>query len=353
MRKLKARTVVFAIYCCVLAFPLRGSSDELTVSYSSENLSMAERYGERLDALEAKFETQPTSMTCCCPGWFADIDYLNWKPRQAGLGIAVLDPVGAGVPSGGQPIQSLDFGRNSGLRVGIGRRTIADWDVGLKYTYFESDDSLAFAPGNGQVLAMLSSPATGLTNADSVSAAANLRLNIVDLEVGRWFRLAECATARASVGLRYASLDEELRVRYDGAAFTDAVVEAPADFRGFGGRIGGEIHWNLTTRFSIFGQLGVALLAGEIQSSRREENAGTVVIDVTDEVDQVVPVVDMSVGAEWQRGPVGLSAGYELSNWFNVAGRTDFADSFNGGSIDDGGTDLGFDGFFVRLAYTH
>jgi hypothetical protein len=62
-------------------------------------------------------------------------------------------------------------------------------------------------------------------------------------------------------------------------------------------------------------------------------------------------VVELSVGAAWNRGPWTLSAGYELSNWFNVATTTDFVDNFNGGSLDDGPTDLGFDGFFVRLSY--
>ena len=48
-----------------------------------------------------------------------------------------------------------------------------------------------------------------------------------------------------------------------------------------------------------------------------------------------------------------IAAGYELSNWFNQVAPVDFADSFNGGSLDDGNRDLGFSGFFVRASFEH
>lgn len=288
---------------------------------------------------------------CCCPGWYVQADYLNWKPRRTGLGVAILDPVGVGIPAAGNPVQALDLGRDNGVRVAVGRRTVTGWDVGFRYTYFSSDDNLHFAPGDGQVLALLSSPSSGLTNADSVAATAGVELNVYDLEAGHWLRVSDSVSGRVSVGLRYAQVDQELRALYDGGSFGSGLVDAPARFEGFGGRLAGAVYWDLAWGFSVFGDLGVSLLAGELQSNRYEENFGTAVVDVKNEVEQIIPVVDMSLGVAWNRGPWTLSGGYELSNWFNVSTTTDFVDNFNGGSLDDGLSDLGFDGFFLRLAY--
>jgi len=296
-------------------------------------------------------DTATKSCAGCCPGWYIQADYLNWQPRRSGLGVAILDPVGFGVPSAGNPVLALDFDRDSGLRVALGRRTVTGWDLGFRYTYFSTDDHLALAPGGGQVLALLSSPASGLTNADSVAATAGVELNVYDLEAGHWLRVSDSVSGRISLGLRYAQIDQDLQARYDGGFFSNGLVDAPTGFEGFGGRLAGAVYWDLAWGFSIFGDLGVSLLAGELQSDRREENFGTTVVDVKNEVEQIIPVVDMSLGVAWNRGPWTISGGYELSNWFNVSTTTDFADNFNGGSLDDGLSDLGFDGFFLRLAY--
>lgn len=291
------------------------------------------------------------SCGCCGPGWYVQADYLNWEPHRTGLGVAILDPAGLGVPSSGGAVQALALGRDSGLRVALGRRTVTGWDVGFRYTHFSTDNHLTFAPGGGQVLALLSSPASGLTNADSVDATAGLELNVYDLEAGRWLRFGDSVSSRVSLGLRYAQIDQHLQARYDGGFFSNGVVDAPTAFEGFGGRLAGAVYWDLAGGFSVFGDLGLSLLAGELRSDRYEENFGTTVVDATNELEQVIPVVELSVGGAWSRGPWTLAAGYELSNWFNVATTTNFVDNFNGGSLDAGTSDLGFDGFFLRLAY--
>ena len=67
----------------------------------------------------------------------------------------------------------------------------------------------------------------------------------------------------------------------------------------------------------------------------------------------MVPVVEAAVGARWEQGPVDISVGYELANWFGAANSFDFVDdqSWAAATVDRG--DLGFDGFFVRLGFIY
>ena len=102
----------------------------------------------------------------------------------------------------------------------------------------QTDDRRIFSPGDGQVLAVLSSPSTGLTNADS--ATANLQIDVFDSEAGRRVEIVDALTFRPLVGLRYELINQHLRVNYDGGFFVNGRFEARVDFRGFGARIGGE-----------------------------------------------------------------------------------------------------------------
>ena len=122
-----------------------------------------------------------------CPHWFALVDYLYWQTDRQDLGFAILDPAGSGVPSGGSSVQSLDLGSDSGVRTAIGRQFAEGWILGFTYTHMSASDSRSFAPGGSQVLAVQSSPATGLTNADSVVAATEFDYDVFDLTAGRWF----------------------------------------------------------------------------------------------------------------------------------------------------------------------
>lgn len=309
----------------------------------------AELAGFRVDA--GPIPAHDAQCNCCYAGWIFKADFLHLKPRRSGLGFAVLDPVGTGVPMTGQPIQALDFGRDSGLRTRLGRRTASSWDVAFEYTYFQADDRRGFNPGGGQVLASLSSPATGLTNADSAIAKADLQMDVFDLEVGRWLHVFDAISFRPLIGLRYALLNQDLQADYDGGAFVNGRVEAPVNFRGLGARVGGATDCNLGCGFQLIGKSAVTLIAGEFDALRREQNAGATTVDVANQFERIVPVLEVAVGIQWQKKGWTLAAGYELSNWFNTISPTDFADSFNGGALDDGSDDLGFEGMFASVMF--
>ena len=359
----RTRLVIFLYTLVVLVYS--GQAVAETTLSLSEVSTRLEAYEQRIHDLEASLtlteaswneygepdEGGPADCTHCCPGWTVSVDYLYWRAHRNDMGFAILDPGGLGVPSGGQPVMALDYDWDSGVRVELARQTTSGWELSFRYTHFGAQDRAAFAPGGGQVLAVSSSPATGLTNADSADAAAKLEMNLFDLEARHWLQPCDSILVGLSGGVRFGQINQDLLVHYDGGAFTNGLVQAPVDLVGVGGRVGGETHWLISDHFSLFGQAAVSLLAGNFEASRREVNAGAVVIDASNDIDRVVPIIELSMGGAIHRGPWTVTAGYELSNWFGQVAAVDFCDSFNGGSLDDGGRDLGFSGLFVRASF--
>jgi len=293
--------------------------------------------------------------TCCgCrPGWFGSVDYLHWQITRDDLAFAIDDPAGLGVPNSGAAVRSLDYGFSNGIRAAVGTRTDSGWEIGFRYTHFSADDQRSFVPGAGRVLAVQSSPATGLTNADSVSATARLLLNLYDLEAGYWFDLGDSVSLLALAGVRFGEVDQHLRARYNGGAFVNGDISVPTDVDLFGGRLGGAIHYQHSSAVSLFCNTSVTLAASTIQASRREINAGQTVIDVSRRTEPVIPQAELSLGARYSHGPWGIAIAYDWSNWFNLASPLEFADSFNGGVIGATQRDLGLHGFSISASFAY
>ncbi|MCU0873170.1 MAG: hypothetical protein MUE50_12595, partial [Pirellulaceae bacterium] len=71
---------------------------------------------------------------CDCPpasGVIASAEWLNWQAHRGGLDFAsFVDPIWL-TPA---TLESLDYDRDNGLRVGLGYLFDSGWDVGWNYT---------------------------------------------------------------------------------------------------------------------------------------------------------------------------------------------------------------------------
>lgn len=344
------------------------SDDEIPIAFdmvesertSVSDLSLIQQRMNDLESRVAQYEAMPQSAdpcgcacNCCCPGWFATADYLNWQIERNDLGYAILDPTGVGVPSAGQSVLSLGLGPVSGARVAVGRRTESGWEVGARYTYVRATDLQTFAPGGGQVLAVLSSPATGLTNADAVTAFSDFDYDVFDLEAGHWVDLSDSLSMLAFGGVRCAFIDHRLQAQYQGGAFVNGTVDVPTNVDAVGGRLGTTMHWNIQPGISLFGTGALSVTAADIDAHRRETNAGVTLIDAQQDTNPIAPAVDLALGARASLGDLSVAVGYEFTNWFNVVSPLEFSDNFNGGTIGPSQRDLGLHGFFASATYSY
>jgi hypothetical protein len=281
-----------------------------------------------------------------CPGGYFFGEYLNWEPRRRGHDFAIRDFGSSSVVGGN--ILSLSLNRASGFRTGMGYRTESGWDLGLVYTYFHSNDSRGDT--GGILRATMSHPAVN-ANAEVAEANAALEYDVLDLEAGRWLTLDDSLFVRLYGGVRGAILDQSFHIRYDGGDFDSGHVDAPVDFDGLGLRVGAEIHWDCGCGCSLFGRAAGSLLAGDFRLRRTETEDGRLLVSITEDYHQTVPVTELAVGGQVECCDWLFQAGYEFATWHDMAERLAFSDDTRVAHHSTTQGDLGFDGFFIRLSW--
>jgi hypothetical protein len=287
-------------------------------------------------------------------GLFVDADYLYLKPYRRDLDFAILSPNQAGDPEG--PIASDPWRSRSAFRVGAGYRLPdAGWEVGFSYTYLH-DEQGAFAaqPANGLLFATQTHPGT-VEFAGSALADAALSYNVYDLEVGRRLEVGDNVTLRPFGGLRFAQIDQNFTVLYNGGDANLDTVGSRLQFEGGGLRVGGEANWMVLEHLSLYGRAAGSLMVGDSRVAQTEFNNGgaTTLTNVSESFRKIVPVMELAAGVAYQRGHVRLSLGYEMTNWSGLIDTPEFVDDVHQGKYLRNVSDLGVDGFAAKVEFNY
>lgn len=286
--------------------------------------------------------------------WIAKVDYLNWSVNRQGLDFAVSTD-GTALAVGNGSVRNLDFGRDSGVRAGIGYLFSSGWDLTGNYTYFRNSASAsATEPAGGNLWATRSHPNVN-QEAETAAATGNFNYDVFDLEAGYGYRFNESIAIRPFGGLRWANIDQNLNVRYDGRDFDNAVVDNNLKMNGFGFRLGMDGYWHLGHGWSLFGRGAGSVMYGRFQSRLLETNfdGADTVVNVTDDYTQAVPVLETSMGTAWQYESFQFAAGYELNNWFDLGNRSMFPDNAHEGAYAPGSNSVLLHGFFLRCSVVY
>lgn len=289
---------------------------------------------------------------CGCVSFSVTADWLYWQPRGADLGYAYPTDEAFGHPLG--PTVQVDHDYEpQGLRIGTGVST----DGGLNelrgtFTYFTAGTSgSAWAPP-GQTLQtlLLASPVPLSADAATSSFAisnSELYLTTWDLDYVRHL-CAPCPDKQlfGFVGARLGRLDQRVHVEYD-----RETVRVSPDLKGGGirGGVGGSVAFG---KARIFGSAAASILATGIDVEYIQDNRlDGRVVDYSQDIDRVVPVVDLQLGVAYDvTDHISVSAGYDYSIWFNVVTPEAIVDAVQAGDFSgDMEDDLTFDGVFLRI----
>lgn len=294
--------------------------------------------------------------TTCQPwgGLFVDAEYLYLKPYRSNLDFAIVSPNQNGDPEG--PITSDRWQSRSAFRAGAGYRLPDDgWEVGFYYTYLH-DEQTAYAtqPANGRLFATQTHPGT-VEFAANAAADAALSYNVFDLEVGRSLNVGETLAVRPFGGLRFARIDQNFTVLYNGGDANFDTVGSRLRFDGGGLRAGGQLDWRILEHFSLYGRAAGSLMVGDSRVAQTEvNNAGaTTLTDVSQSFRKITPVLELAAGVAYQRGNVRLSLGYEVTNWFSLIDTPVFVNDVHQGKFLGTVSDLGVDGFAARVEFKY
>lgn len=295
---------------------------------------------------------------CGCTEYrvFGSVDYLFLKARRSGLDFAIADPNTDNNIEG--PVQALELESASGFRSSIGYLTSDGWTVGFTYMHFGAEDqSIVAEPAGGRLWLTRSNPASFNNDADAANARAQLGLDVFDLEAGYWFYPCCATSVRLFGGVRGAVMEHDFLVDYTGGSVTGTrSQEHRVEMDGAGLRFGAEGHWHVRPCVSLFGRTAASVLVGDFSETYTEmEPIATGNVDITYKYFDIVPVLDLAAGLEWERGPLAIQLGYEISTWLNVDKKVNFtgAETINRGQFTDVNNSLGLEGWFARAIFTY
>ncbi len=299
-------------------------------------------------------------MSCCCPedmdvaytpnascyspmdcgvgNWFITGSALYWNAAEDGLEYVLVDNDNAGgddlstIVDG--EMQHLSFKWDWGFKVGLGYNFEHDgWDLYANWTWFRTHGRHSHGDEEGEDCDGDSVPSTavlfplysdlGTTDdqltASDAHATGHLRLNIVDLELGRAFYTSKWLTLRPHMGLRAAWIKQKHDFYYDGTNSDYPVVDATNDvaamknnFWGLGVRGGLDSRWGIGCGFSFYGNLAISILYGRFSVGINEN------IDVSGscEDDVLTGVTNFTDGLRCSRAATDLALGFMYEHCF-------------------------------------
>lgn len=285
--------------------------------------------------------------TCCnpcpqqCGHGFISADLLYWRAQQDGLDTCIPTNSSDTVLADGRIISTFEgesrdpkFKWDPGFRIGAGYEfACSNWEIGAFWTHFNSKAHGSQDRQNG--------------------LRWNIHLDVADLLMAYRYDCYSCFTFRPYVGIRFARLDQKLRIGDSPDATTFAVfddnlvgVDNKHKFTGFGPLAGLEIDVKVCGGFSVYVNGAVSWLYGRNDVRLTNSTSTVDVIDfchINKKTNSTLLAADAGIGVRWMtcfctNKQFFLELGYEHHSFFD----------FN--RIGDCG-DLNFDGVQFGLGF--
>ncbi|MGE5195844.1 MAG: Lpg1974 family pore-forming outer membrane protein [Anaerolineae bacterium] len=311
-------------------------------------------------------------------GLFVTGDVLYWKAHENGLTYGIKNEHTNFTP--GQTrindgeTKNPDFDWDFGFRVGVGYAMPHDgWDLYLNWTHFHTDgdvedhartrDGKVIFPTqiNPNLVDFYSLYATEAEN------RWRLRLNVLDLELGREFFVSKWLTLRPHMGLRAAWVDQKYRVTYEGGTLvpTDGQkikIKDRNNFRGLGLRGGLDSQWGLGGGWCIYGNAAISLIYGHFEIDEKQklrQNDATLQkqLDLDHDFHLSRAITDLALGLRWEQSFaddaffVSIQGGWENHVYFGQNQLIRFVDDVVPGAYVTNQGDLTIQGWVGSITF--
>ncbi len=236
----------------------------------------------------------------------------------------------------------------SGFKVGLGTNFCHDgWDVYAEYTWFNStsnsktpsDFSTAIPVPNGTLELTdgcwnvnLGGGLSGLNAFSGANAKWRLKMNVVDLELGRNFYVSPRLMLRPFYGLKGAWNKQNMNVSFTGIDLKIGIPVVNTMHNqiknwGIGPRAGMDGSWHLSRCFSIVGDVALTALWEHFKMQRFDfqESSGAItdsLVDFKGSEYSMEPVIEWMLGLKWETGlscdsyHLAITAAWEEQMWF-------------------------------------
>lgn len=378
----RAKFAIIAVACTLMLFGLDDTS-----ANALDGVVMASDYGTRpVRSRRQRSTSQPRirqasctsdccAGSCCCPAtpWWAhrssvwgEFLYLQatdadvaYAQQQNGIGGAGTVPFGR--------IGTVSQDHQPGLKVGLSKAFTNSSSLEMSYTFFESDavDSLA-APiipgGGGAIGSLVHLPGSSITSSTGpVNAAYDVDFQLANFSYRSLWKANDCFIINWSVGGQYGKLEQSFRQLgiYAGGNGGNIQTNSNIRFEGGGLKFGLDGERRLGGGgFSFYGRGNVSPMSGRFHANYGLNNNSINPPSnppslgfASWEDDRIVTLLDAEAGISWtgQQRKWRLSAGYQMSFWFNTVTTSSFISGVQAANYTDISDTLKFDGLTARI----
>jgi len=276
----------------------------------------------------------PVRPKTCDGDLFIEVAGFYWNAHQDGMEYAVQNHVRVLDPIAEFFTQSLnnlidadykdpDFKWDFGFKAALGYNSPCDgWDIGVYWTWYKgraSSHDESETDDNTTLIALWSAyspPVFGeITYATDIQTDWDLKLNLVDVELGREFWVSKYLTLRPHVGLRFARLDQEFIIKHKGGSFSEFStdqfsfnneVDLDNEFKGIGVRAGLDTVWNFGCGWGLYGDFAASIVYGRFSVRHDESNRHAAgnhdkvkILETHESFRASRAMLDLALGLQW------------------------------------------------------
>lgn len=307
---------------------------------------------------------------------FLTADWLIWQANASGLGYVVEDKAPSATTIQNGHVKNPEFKYEFGFKVGLGCNLSHDgWDSYLNWTWFRDRASNNESNDDGKhtLFTTFISP-KGVSNGPAIAQSASshwhLRLDMLDLEIGREFAAGKWLSLRPFFGLRSGWIRQKYHIDYDNVtdlppsiplSNNDYNIHMTNDYWGFGPRVGLNGYWGFGSGWSLYGNAGASILYGFFHLNHEEEsvtsNTTTVQKRAGNSFHSSKVITDLEVGLQWDymffndTFHVALHAGWEHHMFFSQNQFMRFTNGAEIGQFFQNQGDLAFQGWTIGARF--
>ena len=267
-------------------------------------------------------------------GFNIDGELLLWQAHENGLGFVIEDKPASGLLAGADStLKRPDFEWNWGFRVGAGFDLPHDnWDVNLTWTWMRGHANRQIsANAEHSLVPTRGHPAEiGASTVTKAKDSWSVKLNVLDLDMGRDFYVSKYVTFRPFVGLRTAWIRQKLDNHYRGLSngLFEYEVNDRCKYWGLGLLAGLDSQFTIGQGVSVYGKAAISLLNGFFSVKKDESSVATSssaeveVIDLSENDRVGRAITDLQLGLRYdvlfyqERYRLGFALGWEHHMFF-------------------------------------
>lgn len=293
--------------------------------------------------------------------WTIGVEALYAEPSNANFQYAAVQTAGAPSSTYDNKTVSPDYSLGGEFDVTY-HFADSSRDVEVAVTHLEMDDSDDVSTQSGSQSLQEPFGVTGgiLSNPNYAEGSVDNDIDAVDIVFGQTFNIGQAVTMRPFGGVRYADLESNDYAQYKNNTATASTLlgsgRINTGLTGIGPRAGVDAIFNVSSRISFVGQVGMSLLIGDLDTKiTTTNNSGATPINTVydqDESRSIAPEIDAKLGISYhqaidQNNAFDIQLGYQAVNYFNVV-NNDVIDALTPNTVNNTG-DLGYQGPYLRF----